>query len=492
MRFAAAWLLLSTLLLSVRGVSAAADASPASLRLQTRVSEVSNLVHWVDNLAGTSVGKTMPLYRRYWKQRFGVPDAGDREALDAFVRIRRLRIGGGGKLGNRSGCLPIVETELSWHQVFLAEAMQADSLQDFLRRLKPYLEAEDRAALEAALRRFQGRFGAVWRDLSHVRRFETRFREFLDDGKLLGYLNSLAAFLDVDPAGLPPMQLSFMALPSEGPTHAEADGDQLLIEIRPSDRPQQQIQVVAHEAVHFLMRRMRPEQLDLLADQAFRHGEMGLVLWSYLWEGIPTALGQGLAEATLARRSFSLRRSWYHRDAIDRFAKTVYPVLRDAIAAGRRLRDGVLPEAVAALAASGKFREFPMADALNVAVFVAGSGLEPLRDQLRRQLGTRARGLSLPFTLDDPVARTWMERYSCLPAVVLALGEQLPAVQAFLQSAGITKEKLDVVRQAAIPGGRLAVLPRPGGGYVFLLVAPDHASALALMETFTLQRGLPD
>jgi hypothetical protein len=191
------WLLFPALLLSVGGASAAADPSPASLRLQTRVSEVSNLVHWVDNLAGTSVGKTTPLYRRYWKQRFGVPDAGDREALEAFVRIRRLRIGGGGKLGNRSGCLPIVETELSWHQVFLAEAMQADSLQDFLRRLTPHLEAADRAALEAALRRFQERFAAVWRDLSHVRSFDARFREFLDDGKLLGYLNSLAAFLDV-------------------------------------------------------------------------------------------------------------------------------------------------------------------------------------------------------------------------------------------------------------------------------------------------------
>ena len=76
--------------------------------------------------------------------------------------------------------------------------------------------------------------------------------------------------------------------------------------------------------------------------------------------------------------------------------------------------------------------------------------------------------------------------------MVLALGEQLPAAQACVQSAGITKEKLDAVRQAATPGGRLAALPRPGGGYVFFLVAPDHASALALTETFTLHRGLPD
>jgi hypothetical protein len=409
--------------------------------------------------------------------------------LEAFVRIRRLRIGGGGKLGNPSGCLPVVETELTWHQVFLAEAMQADSLEDFLRRLTPYLEVADRAALQAALTRFQERFAKVWRELSYVHRFDARFREFLDDDKLLGYLNSLAAFLDVNPAGLPPLQLSFMALPSDGPTHAEADGDQLLIEIRPGDRPQQQIQVVAHEAVHFLMRRMSPEQLDLLADQAFRQGEPGLALWSYLWEGIPTALGQGLAEATLSRRSFSLRKTWYHRDAIDRFAKTVYPVLHDAVAAGRRLRDGVLPEAVAALAASGKFRDVPMADALGVAVFVAGSGLEPLRDELRRKLGTRARGLSLPFAVEDPAARTWMERYSCLHAVVLTTKDQLPAAQEFVSSAGIKKEKFDAVREAGVD---LAALRRPGGGYVFFIVAPDQAAAPALAEAFILQRGLPD
>ena len=488
MRRSPALLFLAILLSTVCNAPAAVEPSPEGLRLQTRVSEISNLVHWVDNLAGTSVGKTMSLYRRYWKQRFGVPDAGDREALEAFVRIRRLPIGGGGKLGNLSGCLPVVEPGLTWHQIFLAEAMQADSLEDFLRRLTPHLEPTDRAALQMALERFQERFGKVWRDLSHVRRFETRFREFLEDGRLLGYLNSLAAFLDVDPTGLPPLQLSFLALPAEGPTHAEADGDQLLIEIRPGDGPQQQIQVVAHEAVHFLMRRMSPGQLDGLADQAFRHGELGLALWSYLWEGIPTALGQGLAEATLARRSFSLRKRWYHLDAIDLFAKIIYPVLRDAVAGGRRLRDGVLPEAAAAMAASGKFRDVPRSDALGVAMFVAGPGLESLRDELRRELGTRARGLSLPFGMEDPVARRWLERYSCLPVVVLALAEQLPAAQALALSAGITKEKFELLRQAATPDGGVTVLPRPGGGYVFLLLAPDHASASALIEAFTLSR----
>jgi len=482
----------AVLLLSVCGASSAAETVPAGLRVQTRVSEVSNLVHWVDNLAGTSVGKTTPLYRRYWKQRFGVPDADDREALDTFVRIRRLRIGGGGKLGNSSGCLPIVEAELTWHQVFLAEAMQAGSLADFLARLTPYLEVADRAALQAALERFQERFGKVWRDLPHLQRFHARFREYLTDGPLLAYLNSLATFLDVDPAGIPPMHLSFMALPYDGPTHAEADGDQLLIEIRPGDGPQQQIQVVAHEAVHFLMRRMSPEQLDLLAGQAFRQGELGPALWGYLWEGIPTALGQGLAEATLARRTFSLRKSWYHREPIDRFAKTVYPVLRDAVAAGRRLRDGVLPEAAAALAKSGNFRAVPMADALSVAVFVAGSGLEGVRDEMRRQLGTRARGLSLPFTLDDPAALGWMERYSCLPAVVLLLRDQLSAAQPFLQSAGITQERLDAIRHTATPGGDRVALRRPRGGYVFVIVAPDLASAPDLMEAFTRHPGLPD
>ena len=125
----------------------------------------------------------------------------------------------------------MVEAELTWHQAFLAEAMQADSLNDLSRRLTPYLEDADRAALQAALGRFQERFGKVWRDLSHVRRFDTRFRKFLDDGKLMGFLNSLAVFLDVDPAGLPPMQLSFMALPSDGSTHAEADGEETRHEI---------------------------------------------------------------------------------------------------------------------------------------------------------------------------------------------------------------------------------------------------------------------
>jgi hypothetical protein len=453
---------LAAVLVLALGATWAGETDGPHLRLETRVSPLANLVHWIDNLAGTSAGKTTPIYRRYWLERFGPLDEADTEALRGFVRIRRLRIGGGGRIANRSGCLPVVENELTWHQRFLSEAMQASSIPDLLLRLSPYLEDGDRTVLETALKRFSQRFHHVWGDLSHVQRFERRFRQFLDTGELPAYLDSLAVFLGLDPESLPPMHLSFMALPTDGPTHAEADGDHLLIEIRPGDRPRQQVQVVAHEAVHFLLRRMSPGEYDALAAQSLAAGDAGLTLWSYLWEGLPTALGQGLAEATLARRWFSMDKRWYHVDAIDGFAKLVYPVLREAVLQGRRLQDGVLPEAAAVVGASRDFAEAPLADLLTMAVFIAGPGLEEARDDLRRRLGTSSRGLSLPLSLDDQGSRRWVEDYSCLSAVVMVLPDQLPGTAAFLAAAGIPPLVLESLQGPDAPWWRPCLPSGPG------------------------------
>src|SRR5262249_6331259 len=119
-------------LLALAGLTAAMGAAPAApvrskVRLQTDVSYTANLVHWVDNLAGTSVGKTLPIYRSTWLQRFGPPDDQDKEALSNFARIRRLPVASNGSVVNLSGCLPVESDTMSWHQRFLAAAMEATS-----------------------------------------------------------------------------------------------------------------------------------------------------------------------------------------------------------------------------------------------------------------------------------------------------------------------------------------------------------------------------
>src|SRR5262245_59319836 len=102
------------------------DSARGRLRIETDVSQTTNLIHWVDNLAGTSIGKTTLVYRRYWLDRFGPNDTQDAQALATFARIRRLPIPTGrGAALNDSGCLPQPPDLPSWHQIFMTQAMTA-------------------------------------------------------------------------------------------------------------------------------------------------------------------------------------------------------------------------------------------------------------------------------------------------------------------------------------------------------------------------------
>src|SRR5688572_2943516 len=167
---------------------AASPAAPPALRLQTDVSYTANLVHWVDNLAGTSVGKTLPVYRAAWIARFGPLDRSDTQALQEFVRLRMAPIPSGAEVMNRSGCLPVESDVLSWHQQFLAAAMQASSVQELGALLSPPLTAREVERLTSVLRHFEPRFRQVWEDLDHVRAFQGRFESFLREGGLPAYL----------------------------------------------------------------------------------------------------------------------------------------------------------------------------------------------------------------------------------------------------------------------------------------------------------------
>ena len=507
-RFAAVKLsrtiVLSTLLafwlnLPVIAIAAPTPTPPASapsppaprLRIETDFSYTANLVHWIDNLAGTSVGKTMFFHQRYWEERFGPIDADDRRALEAFARIRRLPVPMTGRaVANASGCLPVESEGMGWNQLFLAEAMSASSLEDFRRRMTTHLGEPDVARLMASLDRFGPRFQRVWKDLAYVKRFEARFKRYLGEDDLPRYLAGLAGFFGVVPGPDRPMMISFIGLPSNGPTHAEADGDHLLIEIRPVDSPHDQVEVVAHEASHFLMRLMSADQIDRLARQSFGEGEAGAIFWRYMWEGIPTALGQGVAEAQLSPGNFSLARPWYHIEAIDRFAKLIYPAIAQAIAASRPIDDGLVPAMTRILGASPLVREAYPGEFLMTAFYIDGTGQGPQMDALRQRLGL---GSGVALALDDPAGPDILRRYVCLPGVMLVGPSEL-ARAAALDGTPLLSDNL--VRQAIDRSshglGVIAAGRRASGAPVFFLVAPNTGLAAPIIEVFSRLRGLPD
>jgi len=235
---------------------------------------------------------------------------------------------------------------------------------------------------------------------------------------------------------------------------------------------------------------MSAEQIDRLARQSFGVGEAGAIFWRYMWEGLPTALGQGVAEAKLSPGNFSFARPWYHIEAIDRFAKLIYPAIAQTIAASRPIEDGLVPAITRILAAAPLVREAYPADFLMTAFYFDGSGQGPQMDTLRRKLGLGS-GVVLP--LDDPAGADVLRRYDCLPGVMLVGPSELARAAALDGTPLLSEEMLSQAIERSSRGlGVIATGRRATGAPVFFLIAPNTGLAAPIIEAFSRLRGLPD
>ena len=65
-------------------------------------------------------------------------------------------------------------------------------------------------------------------------------------------------------------------------------------------------------------------------------------------EALPTALGQGVAYERFQSERWSLDKPWYHIEAIDRYAKRIFPLVKRTLAHRDRVFDeSFLREALA-------------------------------------------------------------------------------------------------------------------------------------------------
>src|SRR6266850_396709 len=230
------------------GDAKAPAASPAGShrhppRFEISISYTANLIHWIDNLAGSSQGKTVRAYRQYWQSRFGTPDPGEMELLRSWVILRNKTVTKPEPaILNDRGCLPQREEIPTFRQSFLIRSYEAPGVEEFVASMKDDLSAEEIATLRRTLEKFRPRFDDAWKEASYLPQFEKKLESFLEEGALTAYLGEVASFFGVDPDAFPPSRIELMALPGEGATHAQADGRYLLIEIRPNDTPVEQIQ----------------------------------------------------------------------------------------------------------------------------------------------------------------------------------------------------------------------------------------------------------
>lgn len=288
------------------------------------------LFHWIDCLAGTSIAKTVTAHRLEYHRRFGSFRAVDRAKLSAFAMARRAHASSGRDPASLLG-------------IFCTSG----TIDEALAAARTELDPRGLEAVRSAIEHFRARYDEIWDDGDQTDAFLRLAGSDPTWTQIETFLASMAKFYGVDPASAPPARIALVPVPDGHGTHAQAMGRALMVEIRPGDTLAEQASVIVHENAHFLFDMVPPERRRALEDYAAGYGRAGTTTWTLLREGLPTALGQGVADKTFRPRAWSLRNVWYHITEVDQAAKRLYPLVNHVLANGARLDEGFVQAAIA-------------------------------------------------------------------------------------------------------------------------------------------------
>lgn len=334
----------------VAGASPATPADSRSLLLGTDYPiEVAapfhaGLFHWLDSLAGLqgagmSAGKTIEAHRRDFVRVLGPPSDGDRDVIRKFADAR-FRYASAVLARREAG-------EDADIHALLAAFLEAPDEDAAWRSAAALVAPEDLAALRAGMDRFRDRYAEVAGGGTDLDAFVTGVRGTKRARRLESLLTDIAGFYGVElPTATTPRVILTPVAPGYG-THAMAIGRNLLIELRPEDGIAETASVIVHENAHFLFLSLPETRRASLRAVLDDHGPKGAEAWVVLSEAIPTALGQGVADRAFRRSSWSIAQPWYHTDDVDRYAKAIYPLVRDTLRAGGTLDAAFLERAFA-------------------------------------------------------------------------------------------------------------------------------------------------
>lgn len=288
------------------------------------------LLHWLDSLAdlhgpGFTAGKTTPTHRTEYEATFGRPTTEDLTALRDFARVRRQFASG----AERPSCALTVAF------------FESETLDDALRRSRELLDDESYRRFRSALHYFAPRYARVWDDGRVTRRFVDRVHRDPDRRRLGRFLRDLAVFFGVSLEDAPAARLILAPVRDGHGTHAQAIGRYLLVEIRERETLADEVEPIVHENAHFLFERIPAKRQAALQATAEATGAGGLAAWGRLREALPTAIGQGVAGQRFRGDAWSVDRHWYHRRDVDRYAKAIFPLVRETLSG-----DGTFDEAL--------------------------------------------------------------------------------------------------------------------------------------------------
>lgn len=295
--------------------------------IEAQPSFPGGLFHWIDSLAGTSVGKTNRAHQEQYLEKFGHPTEEDKRQIEAFVAARAEHLERLRRAAAQSG-------EPLRGSAMLGIFCSAPTVEDALSSLKGELTPETWNGLAGALAHFRPKYETIWDHGAVPEAFLRRSRHDPGLGRLEDLLASIVRFYAVDPMAARPPRLALVPVPRGYGTHAEAIGGVLLLEVRAGDGLPDQASVIVHETSHFLWSLVPVERQRRLAAYANGLDATAARTFPLLGEAIPTALGQGVADRIFRPEQWSIDGPWYHTFEIDACAKRIYPSVRYALEAG--------------------------------------------------------------------------------------------------------------------------------------------------------------
>jgi hypothetical protein len=307
-----------------------------SYPLEVHVSFPAALFHWLDSLAGLdgpgmTGGKTQSAHRQHFVRRLGPPGSLDQQNLQRFAEIRLRDI-----------------TERDDDRIALALVfLEAPDLDAALAQVEGLIDPEDARALAETMAYFAPRYAEIWQGGEVPRRFLDKVLRSPRRDRLAALLARVQAFYGIESIEPPLPRLVLVPVNSGFGTHAQALGRNLLVEVRPHEGLAEEVAPIVHENAHFLFYRMEDERMERLRRVAESAGPHGADAWMMLLEALPTAIAQGVAWKQLGPSGWSLERSWYHVDAVDEYAKRLYPRVRNALKVGGRFDEAFVEQAVA-------------------------------------------------------------------------------------------------------------------------------------------------
>jgi hypothetical protein len=316
----------------------------APVQFQFDASEFTNAVYHVACLAGQSPCSNS-LYTEFWNERYKVTRE-DGAQFDAwkgvFQRAERN--------GSSPAAMPIPPNLLSHYpslrirQDLMAAVLGSPSPRDLERRAAKIVPPADAAILARAAAHIQERLHPWW--MAHGKALVDSHRDqvqrYMAKEKAGDLMTGVAAFFG-GVGDMKEVYVHLVASPRQDQKNAKANfmANHFVVEVLPGDDPRDTAWKAVHELTHAMYERTAPKHSELIAQFLATKERAAQAMYTILNEAVATAV-----QLILVERQGRTDDDPYHHPFIPRMARTVVPLLKEAMTEKRTFLDGFVPKYV--------------------------------------------------------------------------------------------------------------------------------------------------